>query len=275
MATPKVSNKISFGAIDTAVETRLAFQPEQDKLNGLCLGKLESIELKEHDVPLVKEDGTPNTGEFKGLKTFSILATFKQDNFNPNDTAARYITLAENITGTKLTTGESMDLASWSSLVMAQFARLQHLVNVLDNGNCLPISIKLAANAIDLTFEDEPAARVIKMKKLYEHFIKQVVGDVTKPRFKDVQLFIAVAAEYKKGEYYAIPSFVKKGLFEVVVAGKKPTIEIPNDMTIILSKKEKKGVNSQTKSDMTYQDTDAKVPQVGNMTAQQILDSMS
>lgn len=273
MATPKVSNKISFGAIDTAVETRLSFQPDQDQLNGICIGTLESIELKEHDVPLVKEDGTPNTGEFKGLKMVSIVATFKQINFSATDTAARYITLAENITGTKLTTGESMDMNSWSSLVTAQFARLQHLTNAFDKGNCLPLSTNISA--IDLTFEDEPAARIIKMKKVYEHFIKQITGDATKPRFKDVQLFMVVAAEYKKGEYYAIPSFVKKGLFEVVQVGKKPTIEIPSDLTIILSKKEKKGAGSQTKSDMTYQDSDAKAPQVGNMTAQQILDSIN
>lgn len=271
MATPKVSNKISFGAIETAVETRLAFQPEQDQLNGLCIGTLESIELKEHDVPVVKEDGTPNTGEFKGLKMVSLVATFKQVNFSATDTADRYISLVENITGTKLTTGEPMDLKSWSSLVMAQFARLQHLVNAFDKGNCLPLSKNIGE--IDLTFEDEPAARIIKMKKVFAHFTKQITGDEAKSRFKDVQLFMVVTADYKSGGFYAIPSFVKKGLFEVVVAGKKPTIEIPSDMTIVLSKKEKKGAAS-SKSDMTYQDTDAKAPQ-GVMTAQQILDSMS
>ena len=270
MANPKVSNKISFGTLETVVESRLSFQPEQDKLNGICIGTLESIELKEHDVPLIKEDGTPNTGEFKGLKTYSIVATFKQVNFRANDTADRYVSMVENITGTKLTTGESMDVKSWSSLVMAQFGRLQHLVNAFDKGNCLPLSKNIGN--IDIAFEDEAAARVLKMKKVFEHFIKQIVGDDAKPRYKDVQLYMVVAADYKSGAFYSIPSFVKKGLFEVVQAGKAPTIEIPSELSIVLTKKEKKGASA--KSDMTYQDADVKA-KTGAMTAEEILASMS
>jgi len=266
------NSKISFGSIETEVESKLSFKPEATKFNGLCMATIESIDLVMTEVPKIKEDGTPNTNEFAGKILPSIKVAFKQINWDPKDTSARYINLMEKITGTKLTTGEDMKLSTWESLVMAQFKRLQHMVNAFDKGGLLPKSKNCPA--IDIEFGDATEARIIKMTKVYKHFIEQLVGkDEAAPKYKDVKFWLVVVASNSNGYFYEIPQFIEKGVIEVYKQGVPPTIEVANKYSIELTKKPKKGESSTSKADMSYNDKDATVSGAGK-SAEEILKEM-
>lgn len=264
--------KISFGEIGNEVESRLSFKPEADKFNGLCMATIESIELVNTEVPKVKEDGTPNTNEFAGRTLPSIKITFKQHNFDPKDDSARYIILVEKITGTKLTTGEDMKLSTWESLVMAQYKRLQHIVNAFDKGGLLPKSKNCPA--IDIEFGDAAEARILKMTKFYKHFMEQLVGkDEATPKYAGVKFWLVVVASNSNGYFYEIPQFIEKGIIEVVKPNTLPTIEVANKYSIVLTKKAKKGAEVEAKADMSYNDKDAASNGAGK-TPEQILAEM-
>lgn len=264
-------NKISFGEIGSDVETRLGFQPDATQFNGLSMATIESIELKSTEVRKVNEDGTPNTNEFAGKTVPSIVITFKQVNLDPKDDSARYITLVEKITNTKKTTGEDMSIDTWFSLVEAQFKRLQHITNAFDKGGLLPKS--KSCPAVDLEFTDAVDARILKMTKIYKHFMEQLVGkDEAAPKYKDVKFWLVVVASYTNGYFYEIPSFIDKGIIEVVKKGVKPVIAISNKQSLTLSIKPKKGAAAEAKADMSYNDTDASTPSnAGGKTPEQIL----
>ena len=266
------NSKISFGSIETEVESKLSFKPEADKFNGLCMATIESIDLVMTEVPKIKEDGTPNTNEFAGKILPSIKIVFKQHNFDPKDTAARYINLVEKITGTKLSTGEDMKLSTWESLVMASFKRMQHILNAFDKGGLLPKSKNCPA--IDLEMSDATDARILKMTKLYKHFMEQFVGkDEATPKYKDVQFWLVVVASNSNGYFYEIPQFIEKGVIEVYKKGVPPTIEVANKYSIVLTKKAKKGETATAKADMSYTDKDAVASGAGK-TPEQILAEM-
>lgn len=265
------NSKISFGEIGQEVESKLSFQPKAENFNGLCMATIESIELIETEVPKVKEDGTPNTNEFAGKKLPSIKIVFKQHNFDAKDTSARYISLVEKITGTKLATGEDMKLSTWESLVMAQYKRLQHCVNAFDKGGLLPKSV--ACPSVDIEFGDAVDQRIIKMTKIYKHFIAQLVGKDEKPKYAGVKFWLVVVASNSNGYFYEIPQFIEKGVIEVVKQGVMPTIEVANKYSIVLSKKPSKGQSTDAKADMSYNDKDA-APNGAGKTAEQILAEM-
>lgn len=268
-------SKISFGEIGNEVESKLSFKPEAEKFNGLCMANIESIELIQTEVPKVKEDGTPNQTEFAGKTVPSIKIVFTQHNFDATDTSVRYISLVEKVTGTKLTTGEDMALKTWESLVMAQFKRLQHCVNAMDKGGLLPKSKNCPA--IDIEFGDTIDQRIIKMNKVYKHFIEQLVGkDEAKPKYADVKFWLVVVASNSNGFFYEIPQFIEKGVIEVYKKGVQPTIEVANKYSITLTKKPKKGETTGAKADMSYNDKDATTAASGaGKTAEEILAEMN
>ena len=49
-------NKISFGSLETSVESRQGFKPNPLVYGGLCLGVITKCEIEEHEVPKQLED---------------------------------------------------------------------------------------------------------------------------------------------------------------------------------------------------------------------------
>ena len=259
----KNTGVISFGALDTNVESRLGFKPEATIDNGICLGKIISVELKEHDVPKLDDQGVPSAWEFAGLKTTSIEITYKQINKVSTDMSERFITQRETIVSAGKKDGSAVTVDNWTNMILNQFERLQHIANVLDKGMIKPLSKKIGA--VDLKYDDSAEIRISKMKKLYEHFYTQITGLPVKvaegaeagvPRFTNVPLWIKVIAESTKGTYYVIPNYVGKGFLEVVKTGLPTYLELAASETIELSKstKQEKGA---AKPDLNYTDKDA------------------
>jgi len=240
-------NKISFGEVSTEVESRLGFKPDAAINNGLCVGSIINVELKEHDVPKQLEDGTPSAWEFAGMKTFSIDIEYIQTNVIAGDSSQRFLTQRETMVSATKATGEPLDVKVWNSLIMQQFARLQHIVNGLDAAKIAPLSKKISA--IDLSYDDAPELRIQKLKKLYEYFVEAITGlnakskPEDKPRYEGLKFWMRVIAHPTRGSYFTLPDFVGKGYLEVVRKGVNASIELaPND-TITLTKKASKGKN--------------------------------
>jgi len=269
-----VSNKISFGAIDTNVENRLGFKPDATINGGLCIAKILSVELNEHDVPKQDDEGVPSSWEFAGLKTFSLDITYMQVANNPKDKSERFIVQRETIPSTNKKNGEAIDVKTWSNLTMGMFGRLQHIVNAMDKGGLVPKS--KAIGAIDVSYEDSAEIRLSKFKKVLEHFYVQITGlpvvvkegtEVGKPKYDGIQFWLKVIADATRGTFYVVPAFVGKGFIEVKKAGETPTLELAPSDVITLSKAVKKGA----KADMNYSDADASGVQGGAKSAADVL----
>ena len=119
-----VSNKISFGAIDTNVENRLGFKPDATINGGLCISKILSVELVENEVPKQDEEGVPSSWEFAGLKTTNLVIIYQQINTNSKDKSERVIVQRETIPSTNKKNGEAMTIKTWSDLTMSMFGIL-------------------------------------------------------------------------------------------------------------------------------------------------------
>lgn len=249
------ANKINFGQLDTNVESRLGFKPSKEILNGLCIGKIISAEVVESDISATNEDGTPSTWEMAGKKTYSLLVTYKQVNNDPKDTSERIITQRETVVSSTLKNGDPLDVKTWTNLVTNSYARMQHLVNAFDKANITPIGKKVPE--VSFGYDDAPEVRIAAMKKVYEHYaaVLNAPNAEKKPRFEDVSLWMRVVAEPVKGTYYVIPSFVQKGIFEVLRKGINPIIELLPSDSIELTKKSSK--KNEVKPDVNYNDKDA------------------
>ena len=240
-------NKISFGSLETAVESRQGFKPNPLVYGGLCLGVITKCEIEEHEVPKQLEDGTPSSWDMAGHKTYQLIIEFKQV-VDAKDITDRFITLRETIVSSKKSNGESIAPKVWNSLVMAQYGRLQHIVNALDKAKVSPMSTNI--KDVDIEYDDSPEVRIAKTKKFFDHFLKQIKGKAEKPRYEGVTFWMRVVAEATKGNYYVIPAFVGKGFIEVFNANVAPTIELAVNDSIELQKKG-------SKPNMNAKDTDA------------------
>jgi len=269
-----VSNKISFGAIDTNVENRLGFKPDATINGGLCISKILSVELVENEVPKQDEEGVPSSWEFAGLKTTNLVIIYQQINTNSKDKSERVIVQRETIPSTNKKNGEAMTIKTWSDLTMSMFGRLQHIVNAMDKGGLVPKS--KAIGAIDVSYEDSAEIRLSKFKKVLEHFYVQITGlpvvvkegtEVGKPKYDGIQFWLKVIADATRGTFYVVPAFVGKGFIEVKKAGETPTLELAPSDVITLSKAVKKGA----KADMNYSDADASGAQGGAKSAADVL----
>ena len=66
-------NKISFGSLETSVESRQGFKPNPLVYGGLCLGVITKCEIEEHEVPKQLEEGTPSRWDMAGHKTYQLI----------------------------------------------------------------------------------------------------------------------------------------------------------------------------------------------------------
>jgi len=237
-------NKISFGQLETAVESRQGFKPNANLYGGLCIGTITKCEIEEHEVPKQLPDGTPSSWDFAGLKTYQLVIEFKQV-LEAKDNTERFITLRETIVSSKKNTGEEIAPKVWHSLQKSQYDRLQHIVNALDKAKLGTMSTNI--KDIDIEFNDAPEVRITKLKKFFEHFVKQINGKDAKPRWEGAKFWMRVVTDTVRGTYYVIPSFVGKGFIEVLNANLAPTIELAVNDSIELKKKQDKNMNANSK----------------------------
>lgn len=246
---------IDFGALDTKVEQRLGFKPDPNLYGGLSLGKILSITLEDTEVSLTNQDGTPSSWEFAGCKLPNIVIEFEQV-VGPKDPAKRYITVRESITSTTDKNGTPVEIKLWADLTMNLFKRLQHYVNVFNEGNLAPIDSKMALPKI--AFSDAKEKRIADMRKMFAEYVRVLTAKRAdgKARFEGITFWMAVIADPKSGTYFRLPDFVGKGYLEVFKQNTPPTIEIPNSASVVLTKKTDKKEPA-AKANMNYQDADA------------------
>jgi len=258
------SGVINFGDLDTNVESRLGFKPDENVNGGICMGEIVSVKLTEHDIPKQDETGTPSAWEFAGLKTISLDIEYKQANNITTDKSERFVVQRETIVSAGTKDGGKLEMSSWADMTMNQFKRLQHIANTLDNGKLSPLSKKLGA--IDYKYEDTPEVRISKMKKIFEHFYTQITGlpvkpkegeEVGKPRFEKVAMWIKVVRDGRNGTYYVIPAFIGKGFLEVMKKGEPTYLELAASESIELLKNTKGTKGTEAKPNLNYNDADA------------------
>lgn len=245
---------LDFGAMDTAVESRLSFKPDVNLYGGLSIGKLLKVEVSEHEVSTSKEDGTPSSWEFAGMVLPNLVFEYEQV-LGAKDPAKRYLVHTETIPATTDSNGTPIDLKLWSDLTTNLFKRLQHILNVMNDGELAPVDTKMKLPKI--SFSDPKEKRVADMKTLFTEFARlyNAKNAEGKVRYADAKFWMAVIAAPKTGNYYVLPSYVGKGYLEVFKQNVAPTIEIPNNATVELTKKtNKKEVAA--KPDVNYQDVD-------------------
>lgn len=228
---------INFGDLSTNVESRLTFQPDANVNKGLCMGKILRVEIEEHEVPKLKEDGSLSAWEFAGHVLPTLIIEFKQINNDAKDTAERFLIHRETIVGGK-SNGEPLEAKTWEDLITAQFNRLQHIVNVLDKAGVGTKSKNLGK--FELSSADSVEVKITKTKKFFEHFVKQIKGDAEKPRYEGILFWMRVIAVPNSFRYYGLPAFVGQGFIEVIKQGTAPTIKIGvNDSIVLVSGKQK------------------------------------
>ena len=243
-------NKVNFGEV--VVEQRLGFKPNPSLYNGLCLATMTKCEIEEVDIPATKDDGTPSSWDMAGHKSYQVIVEFKQFGSDKD----RFITLKETIVGTNKADGSPIEPKTWNSLVMEQYKRLQHIVNVLDNAN-IGTKSKAVAESLYPDYSDSVEARIAKAKKLFTHFVEMISGKGEKPRYEGVTFWLKVITKVPEETYYVIPTFVGKGYLEVFSNNVAPSLELQPNESIVLKKKDDKKVEA--KPDMNHKDADAVV----------------
>jgi len=250
---------INFGDLSTNVESRLTFQPDANINKGLCMGKLIRIEIEEHEVPKLKEDGSISSWEFAGNVLPTLIFEFKQINNDPKDTAERFLIHRETIIGGK-SNGEPLEPKTWEDLITAQYNRLQHIVNAFDKANIGTKSKNL--NKFEMSNADSVEVKITKTRKFFEHFVKQIKGTEEKPRFENVLLWMRVIAIPNSFKYYGLPAFVGQGFLEVIKQGTAPTIKIGINDSLVLVSGKTKSVNTQKDINTTSSDVPSTVEDV-------------
>ena len=248
MSEEKVLN---LGSLETVVESRKPFKADINVLGGVCIGKLVKCEVVDIEHPLVKEDGTPSTYEYKGLKTPQLVLEFEQVNSDPKDDTKRYYTHKEGVIASIDKNGVPVSTKTFNDILIAMFNRLQHITNALDNANIAPLSSKIGELSIDP--KDSAEVKATKFKKMFTHFATQIVGkeaikDSSKPaRYNGVNFFIKLVADYASSKFLAFPNFVGQGFIEVCLKGKGCTLQLGFNETIELVKAKGKAKGTETK----------------------------
>lgn len=246
---------INLGELDVQVEQRLKFKPNMDVLNGICMGAINRIELIETENPLVDKDGKPSNYEYKGLKTTSLLIEFKQLNFDAKDSSERFHVHVEKPIVSIKNDGTKMDQKSFDDLLIQMYSRLQHIVNELDAAKLAPLSTRI--KDLTISVNDDAQSKAAKFKKMFEHFLKQITGKPEEPRCK-VPAFIKLVADYKTASRYEIPTYVRRGFYQVIREGVECTLELEPNESIELIKSGSKGTKNMNATGNATTEADAK-----------------
>ena len=246
---------INLGELDVQVEQRLKFKPSMDVLNGICMGMINRIELIETENPMVDKDGKPSNYEYKGLKTTSLLIEFKQLHSDAKDSSERFHVHVEKPIVSVKNDGTKMDPKAFDDLLIQMYSRLQHIVNELDAAKIAPLSTKIK----DLTIlvNDDAQTKAAKFKKMFEHFLKQITGKSEEPRYK-VPAFLKLVADYKTASRYEIPTYVRRGFYQVIRTGIECTLELEPNESIELIKSGSKGSKNMSAGGGSTADAEAK-----------------
>ena len=254
----KATGVLNFNEESVIVESRLGFKPDSKLFGGLCMATIESIALVENEVSSLNEDGTPNTWEFAGLVLPNFLLTLKQVNPDATDSSERFIELRKSVPSAKNKQGVDVKIGDWTEMISNIWKVLQHITNVLYKAGVIK---KDKPKLPILNYEDPAEKRVADFKKFnaaYVELLSEVDPETKEPLFKKVKLYVRVIADPKKGTFYIIPDYVNKGIFEVVDAAKKPSLELQPGDSIVLQKKADKKEDGSAKDNLEHKDVDVK-----------------
>lgn len=236
------------------VVSDLGFQPEE-KVKGLCRGRLVKVEVLLNKVEKVKEDGSESTWEYAGYEIPSLMFTFHQEKNNPAE-RQRVLRHVERVITFKDASGAVIDINKLVPIFENMNNRIVHIHNSF-------ASDPNYAELPDLDFDEkgDSAKRVASWKKFFgaiaDAFEK---GKNNKPVYVDAKsialpLYLKVLADYETGSYYTLPNYVGKGFIERN-KGQAPSIEIgPGEVDKLkLVAKKKKGQKAAESA--TYETTE-------------------
>lgn len=216
------------------VTASLKFKPSAyPDLNGLCLGKLVSVEVVKSESPKIKDDGTENTYQFAGLNVPALKFTFNNHvRKDDKDKAERiFIHVEKSIISVK-NDGERMEDKDLENLYTQMWDRIKHIHDTYKND----VNYK----AFKALPEVDPDAPADKLNEQFTDFFEAIAtafnsGKNDKPVFlgeedKKLVVYMKLVAEYKQRRYLTFPTFVGEGFIERWKQGVPPTIELkPSD----------------------------------------------
>lgn len=237
--------------VNKQVESRLNLKPSKDTF-GLALAELESVEVKDYEVPVTDEKGSETKSEFKGLTVPRINLTWRNHKVKEGE-EDRYHTLSFGPIVSVKNDGSPMDAKTLSSIYENMFAALMHAHNCY-KGSVNYIAIK---SLPDIDETATAAARVEQTRAFFKAFEKAFNGTDGKAVYKNTEgknipVWLKLVADYKTQSHYETPNFVGQGWTEVAiqttinnkVVWKQPLIELkPNESIDLIPKTSKKPSN--------------------------------
>lgn len=220
--------------INKKVTSNLPFEP-QEKLGGLCIGTLLSVEVKMADVESVKKDGTPSEWEYAGHSIPRLEFRFKQAGIEED----RFFTFTESvISELKDTELQEVSEELTAKLYNNMWDRMRHILDAFKG-------LKQYEEIKELPELSVIGKTEVKIKEFTKLF--NIVADVLnkgkngKPLYTDLKLVMKLLPEYKERKYLTFPTFVGKGFIELAkqVDGKlSTTLKIyPNESVVLSSGK--------------------------------------
>jgi hypothetical protein len=232
--------------VNKEVTSKLRFSPDEADGN-LCRGKLVGVEVVEHEINKVKENGELSTWEFAGLTIPTLVFHFEQQKKSTLD-KDRYYDHNERVIGnlkSEANGGGNIEVGTLDKIYESMWSRVKHLHDCFAGlPNYLPLSKevdeagkKLYANYANAnkTAESTIKAFTIFFKAIAIAFNAAkdgkaiyVVADIP------AICWMKLVTDYSSKKFLAFPTFVSTGFIELYREKAKPSISFQPSETVIL-----------------------------------------
>jgi len=229
------------------VTNELKFKPDPEVNDGLCLGKLLSVEVSWSD-----KENNKSEGEYGGMSLPQIKYRFKQVTGDTGD-APRFYVHRERIINSLTKEGDDVADKTLESLYQSMFDRMMHI-----NERCSGTEPSQAElNKVTPDESATPEKRVEQFGKFFDYFAALLnEANSGKPSYKGKTYVMKLVADYTSRKYYTFPTFVGEGFIEEARFNKAnklvTTIELKHNETIELGSSKPKA--DELNSDMDLPD---------------------